>query len=66
MLVPPYHLATNGATKRAVQVVKQAVKKMSNTLSLKCRLARFLLTYHTTPHTKTEMRPDELFLYQQS
>ena len=34
-LIPPYHPATNGAAERAVQVVKQAVKKMSNMLSLK-------------------------------
>ena len=62
-LIPPYHPATNGVAERAVQVVKQAVKKMSNMLSLKRRLARFLLIYRTTPHATTEMRPDELFLH---
>ena len=60
-LIPPYHPATNGAAERAMQVVKQAVKKMSNMLSLKRRLARFLLIYRNTPHATTEMRPDELF-----
>ena len=62
-LIPPYHPATNGAAERAVQVIKQAVKKMDSGLSLKRRLARFLLIYRTTPHATTEMRPDELFLH---
>ena len=62
-LIPPYHPATNGAAERAVQVIKQAVKKMDNALSLQRRLARFLLIYRTTPQATTEMRPDELFLH---
>ena len=60
---PPYHPASNGAAERAVQVVKQAMKKMGTALPLSTRLARFLLMYHTTPHATTEMRPDELFLH---
>ena len=58
-LAPPYHLATNGA---AVQVVKQAVKKMGTDVSLNVQLTRLLLVYQTTPHATTEMPPDELFL----
>ena len=54
-LIPPYHPATNGAAERAVQVIKQAVKKMDSGLSLRRRLARFLLIYRTTPHATTEM-----------
>ena len=62
-LTPPYHPASNGAAERAVQVVKHAMKKMhGNQIPLARRLAQFLLTYRTTPHTTTEMRPDELFL----
>lgn len=60
---PPYHPASNGAAERAVQVVKQAMKKMGTALSLSTRLVRFLLMYYTTPHATTEMRPDELFLH---
>ena len=59
---PPYHPASNGAAERAVQVVKQAVKKMGKQVPLNVRLTRFLLVYRTTPHSTTEMRPDVLFL----
>ena len=59
---PPYHPATNGAAERAVQVVKQAVKKMGTDVPLNVRLTRLLLVYRTTPQATTEMRPDELFL----
>ena len=62
-LTSPYHPATNGAAERAVQVVKQAVKKMNSELTLKRQLARFLLIYRTIPHATTERRPDELFLH---
>ena len=54
-LIPPYHPASNGAAERAVRVVKQAIRKMGNQLPLAQRLAKFLLTYRTTPHTTTEM-----------
>ena len=42
-LIAPYNPATNGAAERAVQVIKQAVKKMDSGLSLTRQLARFLL-----------------------
>ena len=64
MCTPPYHPASNGAAERAVQVIKQATKKMETTISLNTRLARFLLVYHTTPHSTTEIRPDELLIHQ--
>jgi len=43
--IPPYHPATNGVAERAVQVVKQAIKKMEATIPLSIRIARFLLIY---------------------
>ena len=63
MRIPPYHPASNGAAERAVQVIKQATKKMGTALPSSTKLARFLLMYHSTPHSTTEMRPDELFLH---
>ena len=43
-------------------MVKHAVKKIGTAILLNIRIARFLLVYHTTPHTTTAIRPDELFL----
>jgi len=40
-----YHPATNGAAERVVQMVKQAMKKMKDTIPLSTRIARFLLIY---------------------
>jgi len=62
MLTPPNHPSSNGAAERSVQVVKQAMRKMGTSTVLKDRLAKFLLTYRSTPHATTGMRPDELFL----
>jgi len=36
--------------------------KMCEDLPLKHRLTKFLLSYQTTPHGTTEIRPDKLFL----
>ena len=49
--IPAYHPVSNGDTERAVQVVKQAGKKVGMALTLSIRLARFLLMYRTTPHS---------------
>ena len=64
---PPYHPASNRAAKRAVQVVKQAVRKQvfdirDSGRSLQHRLSNSLLRYRVTPHTVTGQSPAELFL----
>lgn len=61
-LSPPYHPASNGLAERAVQTVKNALKKhfIENDLSDR-RLQSFLLTYRNTPHATTGVSPAELF-----
>ena len=45
----PYHLSTNGLAERVVQIIKKGLKKVTHG-SVKSRLAKILLAYHTTPH----------------
>ncbi|XP_037509352.1 uncharacterized protein K02A2.6-like [Rhipicephalus sanguineus] len=49
MLEPPYHPASNGAAERAVQTVKNKLKK-SGSGNFQTQLSRFLFHYRTTPH----------------
>ena len=59
----PYHPSSNGEAERAVRTFKQAMKTMElegGTLNQK--LAAFLLSYRTTPHSMTKTTPSELFL----
>lgn len=67
--IPPYHPASNGSAERAVQTVKQALNKMwldhkrnVTSITWSRRLADFLLTYRSTPHTVTKQAPSELFM----
>ena len=55
----PYHPASNGLVERAVQIVKHGLKKMRDG-TIGDRLARFLFSYRTTPHTTTGVPPAEL------
>ena len=57
----PYHAASNGLAERAVQTVKQGLKKM-NGGSLASKLYRFLARYRVTPHSTTQTSPAELLL----
>ena len=68
-LIPPYHPASNGAAERAVQTVKQALSKMwldhkrnDTSVTWSRRLADFLLTYRSTPHSVTRQAPSELLM----
>ena len=58
----PYHPASNGLGKRAVQVVKSGLKKSKTAGSLECRLARLLFRYRITPHATTGVSPSELLM----
>ncbi|KAL5505800.1 hypothetical protein EMCRGX_G007305 [Ephydatia muelleri] len=55
----PYHPSSNGMAERAVQTVKQGVKKMT-TGTLRDKLARFLFQYRITPQTTTGVSPAKL------
>ena len=64
-LSSPYHPASNGEAERFVRTFKEAMKAGKNDgLTLQHRLASFLLTYRTTPHstTTTGTPPCELLM----
>ena len=59
----PYHPASNGEAERFVQTFKQAMRaSKGDPGSLSVKLARFLLTYRSTPNATTGVTPAELFL----
>ena len=63
LVSPPYHPASNGAAERAVQVVKDRLKKMnvSNKLiDLYTSLALICKIHGLTPHSSTDRCPYEL------
>ena len=55
----PYHPSSNGLVERAVQTFKQGMKKQGKG-SIETKLARFLLSYRTTPQTTTGETPAQL------
>ena len=57
----PYHPSTNGLAERAVQMLKQGLKKYKNG-SFEERIAKVLLTYRIAPHSTTGVSPSELLL----
>ena len=57
----PYHLSSNGLVEKAVQVVKQGLKK-AGTGTLKAKLARLLFNYCITLHTTTGVYPAQLLM----
>ena len=65
-LVPPYHPASNGAAERLVRVVKGALEKQvlqgTESITMKHRLANFLIKYRSTSHSVTGRTPAELMV----
>lgn len=57
----PYHPATNGLAERAVQTLKNALRK-ANSKDIEATLARFLFHYRTTPHSTTGLTPAEMLM----
>jgi len=63
ILVSPYHPASNGAAERFVQSFKRALAAAKNDdYNVQQQIARFLLTYRTTPHATTGVTPAHLFM----
>ena len=57
----PYHPASNGEVERAVRIFKESMKTMKDEPgTLADKLARFLPSYRTMPHTATGCTPAEL------
>ena len=58
----PYHPASNGLAERAIQTLKNALKKNPGGVSLSTQIYRFLFQYRLTPHSTTGIAPAELLL----
>ena len=57
----PYHPSSNGQAERAVQTVKQGLKRMPGK-SVQERLSKFLFKYRLTHHSTTGIAPCELLM----
>ena len=57
--VAPYHPASNGLAERAVQALKEGLRKLPAG-SIETRLYRFLFAYRTTPQSSTGTSPAHL------
>lgn len=60
----PYHPATNGLAERAVQTMKDGLRKMSGG-TLQERVTRWLANYRLTPNSTTGRSPAEMLLRRQ-
>ena len=59
ILVSPYRPASNGLAERAVQTVKEGIRKIKDG-SLENIISRFLFSYRVTPQSTTGIAPCEL------
>ena len=60
----PYHPSSKGLVERAVQLFKDAMKKLSATpATVEGKIAQFLFRYNVTPHATTGTAPAELLIY---
>ena len=57
----PYHPSTNGLAERAVQSLKQGLKRNLD-FPVQERLSKFLFKYRITPHSTTDVPPSELLM----
>ena len=63
IFVSPYRPASNGLAERAVQSVKNGLRKAKNDqVTLETRLYRFLLHYNKVPQSTTGLPPCELLM----
>ena len=58
----PYHPASNGLAERAIQTLKNALRKDPGGASLETQISCFLFCYNITPHSTTGVPPAELLM----
>ena len=57
----PHHPASNGLGERAVQIVKNGLKKVTKS-TINTKLAKILFAYRLAPQSTTGISPSELLL----